>query len=298
MTKSLAASSSPVQDVRSIARRLVEQANGHLNGLDDAAPDQLADDIHEFRKCCKESRALAQMIASTTGRSGRRFDRALSSAARQLSATRDAHIIADTLAKLDLDRGAVPMPPETAAEAVAPTAVATAATRIAEALAELATWESAKGFEPIAAGVERSYRSARRRLAVLRDDDCDEHLHAWRKAVKRFWYQVRVLERSAPSMLRPLSTVLADLAELLGDDHDVSVLIADISANPDRYGGSPAADEAIAAASERQRALRRAAVRLGSTIFAERPPAFRCRIEAYWELTRNEGPEEGDEARN
>ena len=119
----------------------------------------------------------------------------------------------------------------------------------------------------------------------------DEAMHEWRKAEKNLWYQMRLLAPTAPSMIGPLIDRLDDLAEALGDDHDLAVLIERLESDPDRFGGEKATSEAIDLARDQQRDLRARAFRLGATVYAESPKAFVRRLHRYWDNARSLGPE-------
>jgi CYTH domain-containing protein len=119
----------------------------------------------------------------------------------------------------------------------------------------------------------------------------DERMHDWRKAVKNLWYQLRLLRLSAPSMLSTLVDSLDDVAEALGDDHDLAVLIEKLSADPDSFGGATSVERAVDLARSQQADLRRRAFRLGATVYAELPSGFAQRIECYWSNAVELGPE-------
>ena len=51
-----------------------------------------------------------------------------------------------------------------------------------------------------------------------------EDFHAWRKATKDLWYAVRLFEPAWPGPLDALAAELHALSQLLGDEHDLTVL--------------------------------------------------------------------------
>ena len=85
--------------------------------------------------------------------------------------------------------------------------------------------------------------------------------------------------------------VLDELSDLLGDDHDLAVVVERIAAAPDSHGGAVAVADTVTAARARQEDLRARSMRLGASLLAERPRAFRRRIESYWALAGDLGPE-------
>ena len=95
-------------------------------------------------------------------------------------------------------------------------------------------WRVPDGYLTLIDGLDTSYRRGRSALRHVVADPTDDGVHEWRKAVKQLWYQIRLLEMSAPSVLEPLSSTLDGLAEALGDDHDLTVLIERIRDDPVR----------------------------------------------------------------
>jgi CYTH domain-containing protein len=92
-------------------------------------------------------------------------------------------------------------------------------------------------------------------------------------------------------MLGPLVASLDDLAEALGDDHDLAVLIERMSADPDHFGGEASVERARELARSQQDELRRRAFRLAATVYAETPAAFARRMGRYWKRTVRHGVE-------
>ena len=291
------------KDVHAGVRSLLEGATERLEQVV-ASVSEVGDDtaVHEVRKRGKEARALARLLGRPGSERAARFDAAVRDAGRAVSMLRDAQTVAGTLAVLsDSTTGeertavtTVQRAERLAARPAASTAadVELATERLATALGELARWRPGAGVDPLADGIERAYRSARRGLAALRDVPDDEHMHEWRKAVKRLWYQTRAMRELAPSALGPMVEVLDELSDLLGDDHDLAVLVERTRSDA-RYVRRRAAPwpPPIDAARARQSDLRARSIRLGATVFAERPGAFRRRIEAYWSLSAELGPE-------
>jgi CYTH domain-containing protein len=102
---------------------------------------------------------------------------------------------------------------------------------------------------------------------------------------------MRLLEFTAPSVLSPLVARLDDLADALGDDHDLAVLVHSLETEGDLFGGHDSVRPAIALARRRQEDLRHRAFSLGARVYAEKPEAFAARIGAYWRIDRRQGAE-------
>ena len=198
MPRRVGTSRNPAKHVRAATRTLLAGAVDRLAHV--AAPP--ADDdttVHEVRKRCKEARALARLLGRPSGHRAERFDAAVRDAGRAVSTLRDEQAVAgslETLSSTTTGRARAAVAIVRAAGRIADPRLANpaddagiAAHHLATALRELERWRPQAGIEPIADGIERSYRTARRRLASLREHPDDEHMHEWRKAVKRLWYQ-------------------------------------------------------------------------------------------------------------
>jgi CYTH domain-containing protein/CHAD domain-containing protein len=259
--------------------------------------------VHDVRKRCKETRGLARLVQPALGDEFRPFDRIVRDAANQLSAMRDAHALLATLDNLleahgldgqlrsVRDRQALLAAEATSAIEAGDERIVEARHLLVEAKGRSQEWELTGGFDAVAEGLTATYRRGRRALRAAQDDPTDEHLHEWRKSAKHLWYQMRLLREASPSMIGPLIDELDGLAEALGDDHDLAVLVASLDADPDRFGTPDTVDHARRVAREQQHQLRTPAFRTGAVIYAEQPSALRSRVETYWHLAGHVGPE-------
>ena len=64
--------------------------------------------------------------------------------------------------------------------------------------------------DTLAGGLEATYRRGQRGMRRARRDTDEARMHEWRKGVKYLWYQMRLLEPTAPSMLSPMVDRLDD----------------------------------------------------------------------------------------
>lgn len=286
------------REVRRIATERLDDAVERLSDIDD--PETA---VHESRKRCKEVRGLARLIEPALGAQFRPFDRTVRDAANQLSSMRDAHALLATfdsllaLHELDAelrsvrDHQATLAGAATAAVEAGDERIDTARALLVEARQRARRWRVTEGFHTLGDGLEATYRRGRVDLRRARRQPTDEHLHEWRKAVKYLWYQMRLLREAAPSVVGPLIDQLDGLADALGDDHDLAVLVAHLDADPDLFGEPDAVDHACAIAREHQQVLRRGAFRTGAVVFAEAAETFSARIAAYWQIRVDDGPE-------
>jgi CHAD domain-containing protein len=285
----------PMTAIRASVRALLGAMLERVERIAAGTSADVADDVHGVRKRGKEVRALVRLLAPPA-RAARQVDDAVTEVGGLLGGTRDAHVLDETLAAV---RAATPVGehaafdvldgrPGARVEPIGVEVLGRAAALLRAADAEVSTWAADGDAGDVLDRLEQAYRVARRRLRVLRDDPTsDLALHAWRKAVKRYWYQLRALSGMAPSVVGPMVESLDRLAESLGQDHDVTVLVEHLDDGTDRQGAPAVVD----AARRHQAELRDTAMRLGATLFAERPSALRRRLGRYWALTCRLGPE-------
>ncbi len=298
-------SASTQDEVRRVADERLTKGIVLLDGLRGSSPDEIEEAVHEVRKRCKETRGLARLVRPALGERFGRFNHTVRDAANELSSIRDAHALLGTFDDLreTTGRDDDPMLDRVRSRQAASADAATRAINagdprihdarrlLVDARAQVRHWQVPDGFGPLGEGLDRTYRRGHRAMKRARRRPTDDRMHEWRKAVKNLWYQVRLLRAAAPSLLGPLSHRLDDLAEALGDDHDLAVLVQRLELDPDRFGGDTAAGEAVGLAREAQDKLRSRAFRLGATLYAEPTTALVARIEAYWNNAVELGPE-------
>ena len=281
------------EGVRRIAHGRVDAA---LDQLRREAKVDVANAVHGARKDLKKLRSLLRLVRADLGKERYRAERSrYRDAARLLSGARDAEVKLTTLDRLrerypdespatDGLRGALEDERErTAAGRAADLAqrLEQAAEKIAAGGAAIDSWELPSAeFELLRAGLERSYRRGRDSFRALGDDPADEAVHEWRKHVKDLWYHLRLLRPVWPAGMKGAIAAADELADLLGDHHDLAVLIEDVSA---RASGGPGGETLIALARRRQGELLEQALPLGERLYAEKPKRFASRMEAYWE---------------
>ncbi len=292
------------KELQNVARSRLAEAIDALASLDGATAEEVEETVHTVRKRCKEVRGLARLARPALGNEFATFNHLVRDAAESLSSIRDAHAVLATFDDLTMWSGEHD---EHLAEVRAPQAqraleateslrrdderIEKARTLLTKARKRVSRWQIDDGFAPLAGGLSVTYRRGKRGLRAAERNPNDHNLHEWRKAVKNLWYQARLLESISPSVLSPLVASLDDLADSLGDDHDLAVLIERLRSDPDRCGGIEAVDRAVRLAEGQRLELRRRALRQGRTVYAERTRAFTERIALYWAITMKHGPE-------
>ncbi|MCA8950718.1 MAG: CHAD domain-containing protein, partial [Planctomycetes bacterium] len=135
----------------------------------------------------------------------------------------------------------------------------------------------------------RAYRRGRKALRRADATAAPERFHELRKRVKDHLYHLRLLAPICPPLLGARRELADRLADLLGDEHDLTVL-AEYAATVDDT--LTAVDRVVLAALlERRRGELRAALRpLAEWLFAEPTDRLVERFASYWQTGLSQGP--------
>lgn len=285
--------------LRRIARGRVAEAEERLQAAADG--EQLTEAIHGARKDLKKVRAVLRLARKELGE--KRFkaeNRRFRDAGRLLSESRDAEVKVQTLRLLERDAGAdfpaaASLAWYEALEADRDEVVATArgeaaariertAAAIEEAGVGIPDWPlDGGGWGLLGPGLERDYREGRRALVRARKEGSADNAHELRKRTKDLWYQLRLLQGAWPGPLEATAAEAHELADLLGDHHDLALLAEDL----EHRAGTVAAREQFAALiAARQAQLLESGLGLAERLYAEKPARFRRRLRAYWRAWR------------
>jgi hypothetical protein len=273
-----------------IRRITVDQITRAQAQLEDRGDHAVA--VHETRKGLKRLRALLRLIRPAIGEDAfRRENAQLRDIGLSLSGARDRHVLLETANKLE---GAAGMGRKglmgglrdsiAAANGEGlPLSMKQAQGRLAEANDRLAELHiEGSGFDIVDAGLERSYGKARRAFAEAYDEPTDEAFHEWRKGAQAHWRQMTLLARAWPEYLGARASEARTLSQLLGDDHDLAMLVAFVHSEAAAGISGEHAALIEKAARQRQAELREAARPRGDRLFAEPPKRLRRSIGAYW----------------
>ncbi len=124
-------------------------------------------------------------------------------------------------------------------------------------------------------------------MAAAYRSESETDFHAWRRAVKTHRHQVAALEAIAPRRMKARLDELDRLGDLLGDEHDLTVLEAAIGAELSEIADPEPIDLLLRRIAVRRRNLRRRAQPLGRLLFEERPSAFRDRARSDFRAARS-----------
>ncbi len=281
--------------VSRIGLEQVDIAEGRLVRSDDVATV-----IHDARRCLKRLRALLRLVRPALDeRTFRREIKRVADVGKQLAGARDHHVMLQTLAKLEHRFGALPNGAgvklkKLMANGRGPNSRRASALERRQALAGL---EQTRAFfaraahrtialEHVMEGMERAYRKARRAFRAAYESPSDEAFHSWRKATQQHWRHMQLLSRGWPEVLGGRAAEAKELSRLLGDDHDLAVLLAFVT---DRGKAVPSPDD-LAGLAQRCRScqsdLRDLAKPYGDRLFAERAGDLSDRVGCYWSAAR------------
>jgi CHAD domain-containing protein len=282
--------------VRRIVRKQLENALELLTGKDEEPHDEV---VHDARKCFKKVRAVLRLVRPVIGAQTYRTENTcFRDAARPLTEVRDARILVETLDGLvehfkehiagrafndvrqALQDNLRAVRARVLDEQNTFTVVAEV---IRQGLDRVRGWTNVpKRWSSIGQGLEDTYRRGAAAFEEAVADTTVETLHEWRKQVKYLRYQLEVLRPVWPPRLEELAGEADRMGDLLGDDHDLTVLRQMLTDEPDRFGDQGDRSVLLALIDRRRNELEQEAMLLGARFFQERPRDLTGRLKAYW----------------
>lgn len=291
----------PSAGLRRVALGRVEDALEQLGGR---PGDDVAIRVHEARKDLKKARAVLRLVREELGPDLYRAENErFRDAGRRLSAARDAEVKLATLRSLR-ERYPQEFPPRGAKRLEAALkserdelsrALRAGGARLRSARAAIEASRQpiaslpleTDGWELVGPGIDRAYRRGRGLFEVAMTEPTAHNVHEWRKRAKDLWYHLRILECIWEPVLGELARQAHELGDLLGDHHDLAVLMEDAESRDGLI--SIAMRQRLSVLVERRQAeLLARATAVGERLYAERPQAFRRRLRSYWRIWRSE----------
>lgn len=247
--------------------------------------------IHDFRKSMKHWRAFLRLVEPFAGPEARDLRRQAAEAARGLAGARDRQAALDALtdlAKRDETlsprsyttmRSRLAAPAESAATLTEQ--IRTELARVLMAGEEaLQRWPLADvGFKGISRELARNYRYARDEQPKDWIAADPEDLHELRKRVVAHRYQLELTEPLWPKLGKLWVSETQKLRDRLGSCQDLTVLVG---LTVPHAPLAPWRSRLLPLIAARQTAHRIAARAIAGRVFAEKPKAFRSRIEALF----------------
>lgn len=259
-----------------------------------AADNEGAATIHESRKALKRIRALFKLVRGGLGKQvyAREYGVARD-VARSLSGPRDLDVMPVTLASLATKgrRRAAAEQVEAAIERAR--AGAAGITDRAQVLAaaiddlEAARKRYAKlrltgnSDAVLVQGAAAGLRTLRRQCDRAVASGEDEDYHDWRKSAQLHWRHLRLLSECWPAMIDARIAVAQGLADVLGHDHDLTVLADFIKAISARELKSAGRKALLGDIRARQLALRVEARAGARMLTIDTPKRFANRLSTY-----------------
>jgi CHAD domain-containing protein len=288
--------------IKRIVLARVDDALAELHGENGGEP---ADAIHEARKDIKKTRSAIRLVRDQLGDDlYRRENQHYRGIGRGLSDSRDAEVLVETLDLLCERFG------EPVRERYGPLrahfeqqlqsiredgseqrAMAAACSALGEGRGRIETWSlDGDGWQLIGPGLHRTYRRGRKRLRDVEEEPSVTNLHEWRKRVKDLWYQLRLIRNAEPELIGHQIRDADDLADHLGDDHDLGLLREASAKWP--QGFESAADQRLLSEliDRRRGELRFAATSLGGRVYREKPKRYVKALEQRFRAGRQREP--------
>lgn len=142
------------------------------------------------------------------------------------------------------------------------------------------------GFGSIEMGLARTYDTGRHTMARAYRRAGPSDFHEWRKRVKDLRHQMEFLAPLWPEVVVGTAMTLDRLGAVLGEDNDLSDLVA-LLRNRNDLCPDPRERSLFRALSQQRRSeLQLAAEILGRRIYAEKPKAVTSRFGEYWEARK------------
>ena len=282
-------------NIRRIVCDRVDMAVRCLGGAKGRAEGE---SVHTARKRFKEVRAVLRSIRDAVdGDLFRKENRSYRDAARPLSEIRDSRALIEALDALvkhfgdELKRGAFDhvrkMLVRRARACRQRVVVEQGALRQVErslrrARKRIERWPlEGVDFGSFVDGIAETYRECRRLMSIANDLGTDESHHEWRKQVKYLRHQSEILCPLWPEAMRLLVDEAHELADLLGDDHDLAVMKQVLTHELHDEIAGHERKALLGLIAERRATLQKRAKRLGRKLFADKRKAFRRRVSEY-----------------
>lgn len=290
-------------EFRAVAQRQLTRAIRLL----ERQPDGPHKAIHEARKRFKRVRALYRLVQSDAKAFRKRENARLRDIANSLSAVRDATALVETVDYLLTQSHSIE---EREALSFASGALTERRDRIAAeehnlaarmkdatdacraaigALDELSLDDRPR---PTARRLAKAWRKQRSRaLTALAECETNAHaevFHDLRKCGQIYWMHLSLLQAAWPSAMRAKQREAKLLVDLLGHEHDLSVLTGIVNENPLIFGNSATLALVLGAIIVRQQALRKEALERANEVFGDDADIEASRIEMLWRHARRE----------
>lgn len=299
MSYRLEADEKPAAGMRRIALERAQRAAARLREA--GTVEDPSECIHAARKDLKKLRAAVRLLRRELGDDLYRAENErYREAARLLSPSRDAEAKLEALEGLRERFSGKLAPTDTSdwldqlrrerdfavrgAREGDADSIGAALEAVEEGRARIEAWPlQTNSWKLVGPGISRAYRRGRREMSRAAEDPSGANMHQWRKRAKDLWYHLRILRDARPDAFRDSLDLADELADALGDHHDLTVLRDDLLRRELPLTERPAL---VAAIAERQEELASTAFALGERLYAKKPKRLRRKMRRGWKKWR------------
>ena len=281
--------------IRRVVLEQLDQACADLEGWDEHDHDER---IHDARRRLKKARAALRLVRPALGEATfQRENACLRDAARELGGARQAAAVLECFRQLrqtyagelppDAFSGVERLLVDAKARALVGTLDGGVEEQVVRTLRLAAhrspSWTlSGKDGKAIAGGLENTYARGRRAFKRAYARPSTANFHEWRKRAKYHWYHVRLLQSMWPKPMKARRHALGELADLLGDDHDLGDLRSVLRAVSPELAADLHVDRLLSLVARHEQQLRARAKHIGRRIYAEPPKQLVARFASYF----------------
>lgn len=298
------------KDIRRLLGAQTGRAIGYLSGV----MDQGGSSIHATRKSLKRYRSILRLVKpGLPNKTFAEHDRAVRDIARLLSHDRDREVMTETLRLLAAksageDKAALIMAAdELNIINLNGSARLTTQDNITRAIALLQKHDRAihrlqlkkARIETLADGYAATYAEGRKALKAAYRINDDEAFHAFRKLLQHHWRHCQLLAPAWPDLMNVRIAAARDLSQLIGNDHDLSLVIAHFTTPSAATLDASVRTQIINAAKAEQALLRAEVAPLAHRLYALKPRDMQRLIVDLWPAAvrlakHRRNPETGD----
>ncbi|CDN49347.1 CHAD domain-containing protein [Neorhizobium galegae] len=283
-------------------RSVAESQLSHAIRLLEDQPDGPHEAVHDARKRFKRLRALYRLVQPDAKTFRRQENTRIRDMAQTLSAVRDATALIETV---DYLAGHAGSPEEFSALSTASKALTERRDRIASEEHDLPA-KMAAAVDTCRAAIaalddldldDDPHKTAKRLARAWKDQHekalgalagCEEHgdaetYHELRKCGQTYWMHLSLLGAIWPSAMLAKQQQAKALVDLLGHEHDLSVLTGLVNESPELFGDSDTLARVLGAIITRQQALRHEALEAAHEVFADSAETESGLIALLWE---------------
>ncbi|MEQ1406575.1 CHAD domain-containing protein [Neorhizobium sp. Rsf11] len=265
-------------------------------------PDGPHEAVHDARKRFKRVRSLYRLIQPDAKEFRRRENARIRDMARTLAGVRDATALVETvdylasLADSAEELAALAFASKTlterrdriaAEEHDLPAKMEAAVATCHEAIGAIEELELSDDPHKTAKRLAKAWRKQRLRahgaLAACAKHGDAEAYHELRKCGQIYWMHISLLGEIWPSAMLAKQRQAKDLVDLLGHEHDLSVLTGLVNESPELFGNGDTLALMLGAIIARQQALRHEALGKAEDVFADSAETESSLIAILWE---------------